>query len=160
MAKKTPAQPAAPKTHPLDWWHKGLYPALYLLLGIVVGSFSVYFGFLRQAGDKEVERLKIEVKQHVEQEQQAKDETQWLRVEIAKYVQREQSSLAHIPHVEGQNNNVQAAVVVALWLANLTGRLDAMKKNEADKFGEQVKELWDKAVKQADEEKPIDFSDL
>jgi hypothetical protein len=25
-----------------------------------------------------------------------------------------------------------------------------MKKNDADKFGEQVKELWDRAVKQAE----------
>jgi hypothetical protein len=159
MAKKTPAQPAAPNTHPLDWSHKLILPAVAILVAIVFGSFTVYFGLARQAAEKEVERLKDEVKQHAEQEQRAKDETQWLRVEIAKDLQREKSSLANMPHVEGQNN-VQASVAVAVWLASLTGKLDAMKKNDAEKFGEEVKELWDKAVKQADEEKPFSFSDM
>jgi rubrerythrin len=157
MAKKTPAQPAAPKTHPLDWWHKGIHPALTFLLA----AFAVYLAFARQATEKEIERLKDEVKQVAEQEHQAKDETQWLRVEMAKEIQREKSSLclANMPHVEGQNN-VQASVAVAIWLAGLTGNLEAMKKNDAAKFGEEVKELWDKAVKQADEEKPFSFSDM
>src|SRR5665213_1717302 len=152
MAKKTPAQPAAPKAHPLDWSHKLILPAVGILVTIVFGSFAVYFNMAKTTAEKEVERLKDEVKQHAEQELRAKNETQWLRVEIAKELQREKSSLANMPHVEGQNNNVQANVVVALWLAGLTGKLEAMKKNDAEKFGEEVNELWDKA---GEEEKTI-----
>jgi hypothetical protein len=159
MAKKTPAQPAAPKTHPLDWSHKLILPAIGILLTSIFGSFAVYFGLAGQAAEKEIERLKIEVKQHAEQEQQTKEETQWLRVEIAKELQREKTMLTKMATTPGQDNP-QVRAVVAVHLALQGQRLEAMKKNEADKFGEQVKELWDKAVKQADEEKPIDFSDI
>jgi hypothetical protein len=160
MAKKMPAHPAAPKTHPLDWSHKLILPAIAILVAIVFGSFTVYFGLARQAAEKEVERLKIDVKQHAEQEQQAKDETQWLRVEIVKEAHKEKTDVPAMI-AKGGNNEVALRVAVAMWLADSMGALEAMKKNDADKFGEQVKELWDKAVKQAEAEgKSLDWKSL
>jgi H+/gluconate symporter-like permease len=159
MAKKTPAQTAAPIPGKLDLWHKGLYPALALLVGIAGVIVAFYFGSVKQAAEKEVERLKTEVKQHAEQEQRAKDETQWLRVEIAKEVQKEKTDVPDMIAKAG-NNDVAVRAAVAVWLALHMRQLDTMKQNDAAKFGEQVKELWDKALKQAEEEKPIDWAKM
>ena len=158
MARKAatpaPAPPTgptpAPKPHPLDWSHKLILPALAILVSIVVGSFTVYFGLAKLAADKDVERLKAEVKQHEEQEQRAKDDAQWLRVEIAKDRQREKMEQDEAAKVN--KNDGKARAQIAVKFALLRVGLDALPNAEAEKFGEEVKDLWEKAVKKAAED--------
>ena len=157
MAKKAPtptpaaavAPAPAPKPHPLDWSQKLILPALSLLVAIGFGLYGVCSG-------REVERLKAEVKQHAEQEQCAKDEAQWLRVAASKSLL---SNLKYQNAIRGQVNPTVAEVqaAFALFLAALPIQLDNMKRDEAATFGEEVKDLWDKAAKKAEEEKPLDW---
>ncbi len=120
MAKKAtgPAPPTnlspVPKPGLLDWSSKLILPALAIFVAIGFGLYGVY-------SRHEVERMKAEVKQHVEQERQANDDAQWLRVEIAKDRQRRVG-------------------------------LDDLQKSEAANFGEEVRDLWKKAVQKAAEE--------
>ena len=154
MSRKapTPAPPTGPapalKPHALDWSHKLILPVLAILVAVVFGVYGVYFNLAKLATDKEVDRLKAEVKQHEEEVQRAKDDAQWLRVEIAKdkeWEDREGDEIAKLP----DRNDPSGRARIALMFGGLRLRVDALQKAEAAKFGEDVNDLWERAVKKA-----------
>jgi len=161
MAKKTSEPAPAQRPGKLDLFHKGVYPALSISAAIVFGLFGVYTALAKNAGDREIERLKAEVTQFTQREQRAKDNAQWLRVEMSKYIEREKKAREDEAKLI-KKDNMEERVHFAVFLARVGTATDRIMKEEAAKFGEEVKELWEKAVKKATEEvqkeQPVDFS--
>jgi hypothetical protein len=155
---KTASAPALGK---VDLWHKVIYPLLYLSVVIFFGSSTVYFGWENLTANREVERLKGELSQHAQQEQAAKDQSQWLRVKISKNAQNQKKTMEDSSGdiVKDMKDDVKARVAIAILLAQLVG-LENIPDEEASKFGEEANELWEKAVKIAADEikkEQVDF---